>query len=355
MSKRVEYIDIAKGIGILLVVMGHNDFGLVSPFFYRFIYAFHMPLFFFVSGMFFKDDQQFVSLFRRRFETLLKPFIVILLFILFMTISFTKVNFDVAIFRFIKAMYANGHYLDWVQLWFIPHLFALNIFAFGYYKLTNRIGYKAVKWGVLIIMLVVGVKYLGMFWPFSMDVFGKSLSLYGFPLSLDLIFVSGFFFILGCEVNKTVRADFFSNPMVAIGSLAGLYGLLIYFPATIDFNTRFYESLVINTAEAVLGILFVFAISRQIEKNLYASSFFRYIGQASLIILIFHVPIQETWGEKVLFMVNNQNMAYWVAYVAGIVFPLLINHYLILPNPIVRNWFGYKNVDGSFTGIKSRV
>lgn len=25
-AKRVEYVDIAKGIGITLVVMGHNDF-----------------------------------------------------------------------------------------------------------------------------------------------------------------------------------------------------------------------------------------------------------------------------------------------------------------------------------------
>ena len=54
--KRVPYVDIAKGIGIILVVMGHNDFALIAPFAHKLIYSFHMPMFFFMSGMFFKPD-----------------------------------------------------------------------------------------------------------------------------------------------------------------------------------------------------------------------------------------------------------------------------------------------------------
>ena len=52
MSKRIEYLDIAKGVGILLVVLGHNDFEVISLFVQRLIYSFHMPLFFFLSGYF---------------------------------------------------------------------------------------------------------------------------------------------------------------------------------------------------------------------------------------------------------------------------------------------------------------
>ena len=53
MQKRVQYIENAKGIGILLVVLGHNDMNAYHPTLHRFIYAFHMPLFFFLSGIFF--------------------------------------------------------------------------------------------------------------------------------------------------------------------------------------------------------------------------------------------------------------------------------------------------------------
>ena len=49
--KENKMISAAKGIGILLVLIGH--FGFI-PEVKRFIYLFHMPLFFFLSGYFFK-------------------------------------------------------------------------------------------------------------------------------------------------------------------------------------------------------------------------------------------------------------------------------------------------------------
>ena len=46
-SDRVEWIDAAKGIGIILVVLGH--IWLIGPG-QKIINSFHMPLFFFLSG-----------------------------------------------------------------------------------------------------------------------------------------------------------------------------------------------------------------------------------------------------------------------------------------------------------------
>ena len=340
MAKRVEYIDIAKGIGILLVVMGHNDFGLVSPFFYKFIYAFHMPLFFFVSGMFFKADVPFLVLVRRRFNSLLKPYLVIILIIYVMTLSFTKVNFDMATVRVFKALYATGHYIDWVQLWFLPHLFALNIFAFGFYAVLRRSQQNWLRWVLLAIIQIIGVIIIGRFWPFTLNILGRQFTLFGLPLSIDLVLVSGFFFVLGCEVNKVVPEELFAKPLTLIASGVALLSMVIFLPQTIDFNTRSFESPVINTLEALLGIIFILAISKQIEKITRLSAIFRYVGQASLIILIFHVPIQETWGEKMLYIFNNQVLSYWISYAAGVLGPILIYRYLIQPNPFVRNWFG---------------
>lgn len=52
--KRLEYIDYAKGIAILLVVIGHllqyNLSGTSSKGLFDMIYSFHMPLFMFLSG-----------------------------------------------------------------------------------------------------------------------------------------------------------------------------------------------------------------------------------------------------------------------------------------------------------------
>lgn len=49
MGRRLEYIDIMRGIAILLVVFEHCIASLNEPL-ARFILSFHMPLFFFISG-----------------------------------------------------------------------------------------------------------------------------------------------------------------------------------------------------------------------------------------------------------------------------------------------------------------
>lgn len=51
-TRRLEYIDFARGIGILLVVLGHY---VATKSVLLFIFAFHMPLFMFLSGMVFKN------------------------------------------------------------------------------------------------------------------------------------------------------------------------------------------------------------------------------------------------------------------------------------------------------------
>src|SRR5512138_690385 len=165
-TKRVAYVDIAKGIGIILVVMGHNDFALISPFAHKLIYSFHMPMFFFMSGMFFKPDVPFWSFIQNRFSRVLKPFVAILLLIYFASISFSKVSLVMATKRLLKAMYANGHYLDWVQLWFLPHLFAVSLFAYFFIYAVRRTGLFRFRWMILAVFYVIGVFGIKLFSPF---------------------------------------------------------------------------------------------------------------------------------------------------------------------------------------------
>lgn len=50
-SRRIETIDIAKAITIFCVILGHTTGNLDAPMFRRVLYAFHMPLFFFLAGL----------------------------------------------------------------------------------------------------------------------------------------------------------------------------------------------------------------------------------------------------------------------------------------------------------------
>ncbi len=71
-TKRIKWIDNAKGIGIILVMLGHTY--LDDKYVFWFI-SFHMALFFFLSGCTFyytSDIKKFIS---RKCKSLLIPYV----------------------------------------------------------------------------------------------------------------------------------------------------------------------------------------------------------------------------------------------------------------------------------------
>lgn len=69
MPKRIEYLDVAKGIGIMLIVLGHSKLpGIILSW----IYSFHVPLFFIISGYLYKP-RSISEIVRKGFKQLLIP------------------------------------------------------------------------------------------------------------------------------------------------------------------------------------------------------------------------------------------------------------------------------------------
>jgi polysaccharide biosynthesis protein PslL len=343
MSKRIEYLDIARGIGILLVVLGHNDFEAISVFVHQVIYSFHIPLFFFLSGYFINTSNSFFDFFKKRFNSLLKPYFFTLFLIYFTSVSFEKMGFNMAITRIIKSLYGTGHYIDWVQLWFLPELFVVSLYAFLFITLVSKLQNRWIRWGILLATLALSLPFLKTFYPFTVSVFGKQYELYGLPFGLDLVFLAGFFFILGNEIRQVTFEKTFDNLFILIGTGAGLIILNYLFTYEIDFNIRQYESFLVNTTEAILGILFILALSRQIElRSTRLASVFKYLGNISLIILLFHVPVQAFWGEKVMNVTDNFPLSILVGFIMGVLGPILIYELFIRFNPVASFWLGRK-------------
>jgi acyltransferase len=78
MKKHLDYIDLAKGIGIVLVIMGHSLFPLHLA-----IDVFHMPLFFFISGITFsfKNDENISKVLLRKIERIFNTVVLFFFFI----------------------------------------------------------------------------------------------------------------------------------------------------------------------------------------------------------------------------------------------------------------------------------
>ena len=75
-TTRDESIDIVRGICIVYMIMGHIGFGSL---FSKYIHAFHVPIFFLISGYFYSESSFLVRL-KRKFSSLIVPFIVFGLF-----------------------------------------------------------------------------------------------------------------------------------------------------------------------------------------------------------------------------------------------------------------------------------
>ena len=70
-TKRIKWIDTAKGIGLLLVILGH----LHVPYMTTWIYTFHMPLFFFLSGVVFSGSKYtFKEFLVKKIKSLVVPY-----------------------------------------------------------------------------------------------------------------------------------------------------------------------------------------------------------------------------------------------------------------------------------------
>jgi fucose 4-O-acetylase-like acetyltransferase len=341
-SQRIASIDVARGIGILLVALAHADVSLFSPYLHKFIYAFHMPLFFFLSGYFFDPDTPFWSLLKKRFNSVLKPYFVTIFLIYIVSLSFTNMRFATAFGRILKSIYGTGYYIDWVQLWFLPCLFVTSLFAFLFYRVVLiRINNRYVRWLVLLGVQALAVTFLDMFYPLSISLLGKEYELYGLPFSLDIVLLSGFFYILGSEIRQISSEKSFGNLWILLVTGAGLILLTLLFPQRSDFNTRVFESFPINTAEAILGILFALAVSKQIDlRTIRLASALKYIGQASLFILIFHVPVQEFWMPKIFLVTNLQAFSILSAFVISILICLGIYRIFFEKNPVALFWYG---------------
>lgn len=68
---RIEYIDLARGISIVIMILGHLGFGET---FDHLIHTFHMPIWFFITGWFAQNTKFSLRWVRKKTRQLLIPY-----------------------------------------------------------------------------------------------------------------------------------------------------------------------------------------------------------------------------------------------------------------------------------------
>ena len=288
-SKNIAFIDTLKAIGIILVVIGHNDTILT-----KYIYSFHMPLFFFLSGITFNDDKwtNAKSFIKSRIKSLLIPYFKysIILFIIWIPLDIIKgveINKYIILRNFYGILYSQGSlkYMAWgVPMWFLTGLFLTSI---GYFFINKY--FKRYRIGILILCLSIG--YLTKF------------SVHIMPWSLYPSFTAIFFYGIGHIYKKYfIEFNFNKNTLSSKAILVTciiLFIILNNINGRVDFYSNKFNNYIIFYICAFIGIMISLIVGKSI-KNKKILKILNFLSKNTIIILAFHIRVLD--GIKFLTM-----------------------------------------------------
>ena len=279
MKQRVDFIDLAKGICISLVVLLHV-YGDLSGAFIKVMNLFRMPLYFFLSGLFFKTYNGFIPFVKKKTNRLLIPFVFTFLIIIIPTTLFLDIKEGHTIIMKDVVWGSDGKMnlgIDGAS-WFLLCLFFVNILFYIIFLMTNR-NIIAVS----IISCVCGIT------GYVLGYMGVRL-----PLWIDSSFTAIPFFLMGYIVRNYGNLLFgtYSRKDSLFFAFFLLILLIVYWydeshsTGIIAFGENVYD---INIVSLYLGgfsgTYCVILFSKRVNKVPILS----YIGRYSIVVLLTHL------------------------------------------------------------------
>lgn len=322
MKKRWIQMDIAKGIGILIIVFGHSWFVASSlDLLYPLLAVFILPLFFFLSGVFFKPEQPFVEMAVRKADALLKPFFfTMLVYILIRDLLRGQALLpDIG-----GVLYASVDTIPWQALWFLPHFWVAILFGWVMLRLMQHLGLSlAMSCVVITLQLMLGIWTLPWFWQVPVTVGGQTWTMPGLPFSIDVTLISSTYFIFGYLLRDVLRRHQ-SSLLTLLGAMALFAVVFIYSWDTMDLAQRRYDHWLWTSLLAVIGVYVCWALAGVMMVSGLLTRAMTYIGQSTLILLIFHGEIQHKTVDLMERFGLHPLLSASIGLVVAVVVPLMI-------------------------------
>ncbi len=288
---RIELIDIAKAITIVLVILGHTTGNLETPMYRRLLYSFHMPLFFFLAGMSIrpralKDFREWRGFIRKNLLALAVPYLIFAL--IYGPFSFSNV---------VKILYGSwtelGNAGTLTSLWYLTCFFIARMYCQILVNLVERTGAKKHIWlGVLAVPMFA----IGFLLPKLEN---------GYPWCLDVAFVAAGFILLGIALRERIlilaqAKSWILTAFTAAGAVVLACGTIVRGDAlelslmcgSVYGNIFWFLMNSVSGTVLVLGVsMLLFRISREGTWP-FSTTWITYVGQHTLGIFLLHKNLQ---------------------------------------------------------------
>lgn len=286
MSNRIKWVDIYKGLAILLVVVGHTT-GQFNPY----IYQFHMAAFFFISGYTSRLGEK--GLLQTAVAKGYSIYIPYVSFFLLTLAGVWLLNFS----GFYPILFKDAYPGVLFSLReFIDHRIHINILGATWFLIT--------LFGIYVVqrlILLLCSDHAG--WGYALISTAVFLTGYGIIRATIfipdgfwyLIFIGQFYFSVGYLAAQNrwfAHAPTGGRNLVLLLALNVLFFYLFAYrwPNTVDYPSRHFGNALFNFLAAANGVLFLFLVSSIFDRTLPAKvvSYAVKIGQNTLGILLLH-------------------------------------------------------------------
>lgn len=339
-SDRIAWLDIAKGIGILFVFLGHTIF--IDELWRIWIYAFHMPLFFFLSGITYNEAkyQKITDLLLSKSKSILIPYVVLCMVELMFYSSTLlygffyggQINLAILVKKMAGVLIGMRGTPWYCAYWFLLCICVVYVFMYllikNIGKVNKLIRTKTAVLGISIVLLFGGMVYGKMKLPYL-------------PWAVDVALVAVFFSILGWS-TKTVFTEKISRNLMWISACGSILFCMLnfyYSGVSIDMYRNRYGYSLLFVLSAQLGILFVIAVSQRINDKW---NIIAHIGKNSLYyygVNVLTLRIVDVLTFRMLHSIESENGVFiFVKCIIKVIFAIGLSRAFLPCFIVVKNY-----------------
>lgn len=328
---RIEWIDIAKGIGIVLVSFGHLRNGdgqsvwlpaldtLISA-----IYLFHMPLFYFLGGLTFGMRGGFKAFLIRKAKTLLVPYYVFSLYFLAKPIAILAIPSMRSAFQTSHNYGLTHQFVDVLimgnGLWFLMAFFVAEVMMYGLVSITKNNHVMLTVTGIGLILI-----------SYAANGFVSKL-----PVPFQLwkgIEITGFM-ALGYVLREWLKA--LNQRRAAAYATLGFIALCIFAWVALSEQVPASVKWIVLLLAAVTGAFAFTFLCIAIER----CGWLAYIGRASLVFYALNALTLNIskYGIFRLLRLNVTNSGFGIQFEGGLIVTALALLLLYFENLFVQKY-----------------
>ena len=295
--RRIGFVDVARGIAIWCIVLGHQGIPVVE----QVVFAFHVPIFFLFAGFFLDMRSPFPLFLRRKVHSLLRPYVFASIALLIFGIAFHLLRFGI---HGLPSEIANRLAAAVLGMGFrAPFPFGISVSEIGRFM-----PYVGATWFLLALFwslaLMRGVCQIREYWqPFviiALFIMGKETPrLFWLPWSLQPALCATLFVYLGVLAKRHLDTNQVNRPLREMLFLMCTWawcGFVGHYSGFHLVSCRFGRG-ISDIMCSLAACWCVIEVSRFINANLpRASALLRFFGRNSLVVLCIHAVELHSWG-----------------------------------------------------------